>query len=301
MKRYKIGNIVWGLLFIVAAGMIVLHLMGLLGEFSVWSLLLSIPLAGGAVWSAIRREWWGMFMLMGFLVLIYRRNIEYALDISIGFWAIFGIAALLAIGCSLIFGKKGKKKLINVNLGHKNGKSYSRRTGENVRYKNSDRGNRGYDIHVSRGKKGKDVHIVNVDGEDVHVFNADDIGDDDDDGDEHTVENVSGDEIYFEERFSGTSKYISSENLSYVSIDNSFGSMEVYFDNATLSPEGAVVDISNSFGGVELYIPREWNVINNVSTSFGGTDAPERAQKEGAPTITICGSNSFGGVDVELI
>jgi len=117
----------------------------------------------------------------------------------------------------------------------------------------------------------------------------------------NTSETVTGEKLYFKERFTGTSKYISSDNLSYVQIINSFGGMEVYFDHCTLAPEGATMEIHNKFGGMELYIPRGWNIINRVSNSFSGVDCPKTQFTEGAPTLTISGDSTFGGVDVKLV
>jgi len=124
---------------------------------------------------------------------------------------------------------------------------------------------------------------------DIHSFNG------------STSETVTGEKLYFKERFTGTSKYITSENLSYVQITNSFGGMEVYFDNATLAPEGATVEIYNRFGGLELYVPRSWNIVDRMSNTFSGVDCPATQQNPGAPTLTLTGVSTFGGVDVKLV
>jgi len=115
------------------------------------------------------------------------------------------------------------------------------------------------------------------------------------------AESADGERIYFAESFTGAEKYIRSENLSYVSVKNSFGGTEIYFESAKLSPDGCVVDVENSFGGVELYIPHGWNVSEQIVNFMGGTDCPGTRYTEGAPTITIRGRNSFGGVDIVFV
>ena len=238
-KKKSFGHILWGVLFIAAAGLIVLHLLGLLGELGLWTLLISVPITIGAIHSLVKRQWSGLFFSLAILVFIYRRHIEQGVDISINLWALFGIATLLSIGFHILFGKRGSK----------------------------------------------------VDIPFIHVGHGDFAG----------AKAVDGEKVYFAESFTGTSKYIHSSNLSYVSIQNSFGGMEVHFNQAQLADEGAIVDLKNSFGGVDLFIPRHWNVSLQVSSFLGGVDCPQKPWVEGAPTIIIQGSNSFGGVDVEFV
>ena len=241
MKKMKFGSIIWGLLFIAAAGVIVLNVFGLLGAINTWTLLVSIPIAAGVIYSATKMAWEGMFLLLALLTFIYRGHIESAFDVRISIWALLGIALLLAVGFKIIFGKRKNKKWYHMGFG----------------------------------------------------FDSDDDCDE-----EYDTESADGEKIWFKGKFTGSSKYITSENLSYVSIKNSFGGMEVYFENATLSPNGAVVDIENEFGGLELYIPRDWNVVNNISNFAAGTDCPKFSSDDGAPKITLRGSNRFGGIDV---
>ncbi|MCL2409420.1 MAG: cell wall-active antibiotics response protein [Oscillospiraceae bacterium] len=237
-KRIRPSNVFWGIWFIAAAGVIVLHVFGHLGEVNVWSLLIGTPVAALAIASAVKMEWLSMFVQLGILVFIFRRPIEGLLDIRINFWALAGIVALLSIGFHTIFGK------------------------------------------------GKFAATISLDGTREY----------------HDKEDADGEKLYFAGKFGGSSKYINSDNLSYVSVKNKFGGMEIYFENATLSTEGAVVEVENSFGGVELYIPRGWNIVDQMDSSFaGGVDIPKTSHTDGAPTITLHGTNSFGGIEVVLV
>ena len=114
-------------------------------------------------------------------------------------------------------------------------------------------------------------------------------------------ESVSGENVLIKGKFSGTSKYITSKNLKYVEISNEFGGMEVYFDGAELSADGAIVDVHNKFGGVELYIPRRWNIVTDISSFVGGVESPKHSDDPNSPTITIRGNNSVGGVSIILV
>ena len=52
--------------------------------------------------------------------------------------------------------------------------------------------------------------------------------------------------------FGGVSRYLYADNLETVSLACNFGGMEIYFDQAQLSPDGAKVHLNCMFGGIEL-------------------------------------------------
>ena len=154
-------------------------------------------------------------------------------------------------------------------------------------------------------KKSSNRTFFNLGGINIGVHHTDDDGNviigKDGDVFADSTETVDGERLYFKCSFGGSSKYVTSDNLSYVSVKNSFAGMDVYLENATLAPGGAVVEIENSFGGVDIYVPRGWNVINEMRNSFGGTEVPSKTKNDGAPTLTIRGENSFGGIEVNLV
>jgi predicted membrane protein len=104
-------------------------------------------------------------------------------------------------------------------------------------------------------------------------------------------------------QFGGGSRYLHADSLETVMLDCSFGGLEVYFDHVTLSPNGAEAFLSCKFGAIELYVPRHWRIIENMSASLGGVDVNGRREvvDENAPTLTISGNVSFGGVEVHRI
>ena len=106
------------------------------------------------------------------------------------------------------------------------------------------------------------------------------------------------DRFYFSTSFSSGVKYIDSDNLEVVILECSFGSMKVYFDNASIPSGNATVELDVSFGGVELYVPRHWNVVNQADTAFGGVDEKNRCTTTGSPVLTLTGDVSFSGVTI---
>ena len=79
--------------------------------------------------------------------------------------------------------------------------------------------------------------------------------------------------------------------------------MEVYFDNVTLSPNGAEVNVNCSFGSVERYVPSHWRVIDDLNSSLANAEVSRKLQSNDAdaPTIRVTGSVSLGNVEVKRI
>ncbi|MCL1877770.1 MAG: hypothetical protein FWF80_02835 [Defluviitaleaceae bacterium] len=99
--------------------------------------------------------------------------------------------------------------------------------------------------------------------------------------------------------FGGTTKHFTSDNFTYGSVDCNFGGVDVYMNEATLSPSGGTLHLSLNFGSIDIYVPRDWNVVQNIAVSAGavGEDGKCTATPD-SPTLTIAGSISFGGVDI---
>ena len=118
-----------------------------------------------------------------------------------------------------------------------------------------------------------------------------------------TVDYVDDNELDCKVSFGASSKYIHSQDLQKAYLKCSFGALEVYFDDAQLNPEGAEIFLDCSFGAIEMYVPKEWRIIEKVSTSLGGIDINNRrfSYDENSPTLTLTGNISFGGVDVKSI
>lgn len=107
--------------------------------------------------------------------------------------------------------------------------------------------------------------------------------------------------VFFRNSFGASTKYINSDEFEFAQLECSFGGLKVYFDNAVIKNGNATVQLDVSFGGVELYIPKTWNVINQVETTFGGVDEKNRNQSSGTPVLTLMGDVSFSGVTIIYI
>lgn len=108
-------------------------------------------------------------------------------------------------------------------------------------------------------------------------------------------------EVNLYTKFSGSVKYITSENLKTVNLDCSFGALKVYFDNAKIDGNEATVNLNLNFGGAELYIPKEWSIINNVSCSVGGIDEKGQNDRTSNIKLILKGKINFSGVEIIYI
>lgn len=115
------------------------------------------------------------------------------------------------------------------------------------------------------------------------------------------TESLNEDVITSKTSFSGGTKYLYSKNLKRADFEVHFGGLKVYFDQVTLSPEGADVNIDASFSGIELFIPRHWNVINDISASVGGVDMKGIRSELTGPTLRLHGHITCSGVEIRYI
>ncbi len=103
--------------------------------------------------------------------------------------------------------------------------------------------------------------------------------------------------------FGSSSLYLHAEALTRGSFSVSFGELTVYFDDAKLDPGGAQVNVQCSFGEMRLMIPRHWRVLDNISSALANVARNERYAnpEEGAPTLRLTGSVSFGEIKIDYV
>ena len=116
-----------------------------------------------------------------------------------------------------------------------------------------------------------------------------------------SIETITENDMEFRTSFGSSIKYVNSDDFNRARLDCSFGGLSVYFDNAMIQNDHAVIEIQASFSGVELYLPRGWNVVNHLETSFGGVDEKNKNNTTGSPVVTLVGNISFAGVSIIYI
>lgn len=105
-------NVVNGIGFLVAAAFVIVGSMGILGEISVFKLLLSFVLVLILIKSTLRLRWTPMLFSLAFLAILYDDLLKIQ---KLTPWPVLGAALLGSIGLNMIFGKKHGE--FHVNFG----------------------------------------------------------------------------------------------------------------------------------------------------------------------------------------
>ena len=107
--------------------------------------------------------------------------------------------------------------------------------------------------------------------------------------------------VGFKNSFGASIKYINTDSFEQADFNCSFGAMKVYFDNAIMSNENAIVRINASFSGIELYIPKTWSVNDKTNVFLGAVSEKNRSNQTTTNTLTLVGDISFSGVEIIYI
>ncbi len=70
--------------------------------------------------------------------------------------------------------------------------------------------------------------------------------------------------------FGGGHKFIVSDNFQGGNVTAIFGGSEIDLTRCKLAPGQNVLEVTAIFGGTTLIVPKEWNVVINVTPLFGG-------------------------------
>lgn len=103
--------------------------------------------------------------------------------------------------------------------------------------------------------------------------------------------------------FGGGTKIISSNNFQGGSITAIFGGSEINLINCQLAEGDNVLDVLCIFGGTTIILPKEWNVVINVTSVLGGFSNKAIRNPsiviDQSRTLHIKGLAMFGGGEVK--
>ena len=139
------------------------------------------------------------------------------------------------------------------------------------------------------GKKKKNVEIDIDMGDGQFAFGGD------------SSEQCHGEQIRVENNFGTAIRYINSDDFKGAELENKFGSLSVYFDNAIIQTGSASVNVDNNFGETKLYIPKEWKVVDNLPHAFGSVNMKGRCEGTSNCVLYLNGSTDFGTVTIYYI
>ena len=114
-----------------------------------------------------------------------------------------------------------------------------------------------------------------------------------------TSDFVDGDYVRCENQFGTTAKYVNSEHFAQADIENHFGSLNVYFDNAIMGNFSASVKVENNFGETNLYFPATWRIECRQNCAFGSVIMKGHgSENTDAPLVRLDAEANFGAVNV---
>ena len=105
--------------------------------------------------------------------------------------------------------------------------------------------------------------------------------------------------IVLENLFNSTSKYVNSAAFSSARLENSFGSANIYFDNATVYNGEATIDLENNFGKMNIYLPGTWRASIRQESAFGHVSIHGEPNRDmDAPHVIIKAESNFGELNI---
>lgn len=101
--------------------------------------------------------------------------------------------------------------------------------------------------------------------------------------------------------FSGIKRRFESQEFRGGKVTVLFGGVELDFTQAKLAGKKATVELTAIFGGIELWVPREWEVVVDSSSIFGGVEDKRKAipSTEIEATLFVRATAIFGGIDIK--
>lgn len=103
--------------------------------------------------------------------------------------------------------------------------------------------------------------------------------------------------------FGGGTKLISSDNFQGGNVTAIFGGSELNFMNCHLAEGENVIDVLCLFGGTTIIVPKEWNVVVNVTSILGGFSNKSIRNPsvvvDQTRTLYIKGLAMFGGGEIK--
>jgi predicted membrane protein len=122
-------------------------------------------------------------------------------------------------------------------------------------------------------------------------------------GFEYETSKINKDKIDDVSIFGGGHKIISSNNFQGGNVTAIFGGSEINLINCQLAEGENILDVLCVFGGTTIILPKEWNVVVNVTSILGGFSNKSIRNPsiviDQSRTLHIKGLAMFGGGEVK--
>ena len=271
----KARRMMLGIGLLVLAGGIVGRKMGIIPDLPVGKMIVC-GIAGVLAVDGIRHK--NFFLMLLPLAFIARMAGNYlGIFTGFGMFESLGIAAIAAAGLTFICGSGTRKSI-------------------------GSRGNGGYinDWNPTNGGQGGQSGQGGKSG--LPGFLRGEVGPVENNGavqENYGTPADDGEDIKISNSFGKLTRYLHSENLKRVKIDNGFGNCIVYYDNVYVDENGSRLEISNGFGQVNVYIPPFYRFRMKQDNGFGSINVFGNCSLDpNAPLIDAKVDNGMGKVNI---
>ena len=99
--------------------------------------------------------------------------------------------------------------------------------------------------------------------------------------------------------FNSTSKYVNATSFSSANLENTFGSANVYFNNANVYNGEGTIELENNFGRMNIYLPGKWRATISQESAFGHVSIHGEPNRDmDAPHVVIKAESNFGELNI---
>lgn len=112
-----------------------------------------------------------------------------------------------------------------------------------------------------------------------------------------TIEHA--DQVNADATFSGMKLQNDSRSFKGGKVSVMFGGVELDLREAVMDGPEATITISASFGGVELRVPREWQVVVQMTATMGAVQDSSAPPAAPSHRLILRGEALFGGVEIK--
>jgi len=107
------------------------------------------------------------------------------------------------------------------------------------------------------------------------------------------------DEVNVDATFSGIKLQNDSRTFKGGKIAVTFGGLELDLREAAMDGPEATIDISATFSGIELRIPRDWQVVVQLTATMGAVHDKTAPPASPSHRLVLRGETLFGGVEIK--
>lgn len=293
----KVKRTLLGIGLIILAALLVLKGIGIIAAIPIGFIVLALVGTGFIIKGIKRRNFFMIFIPAAILANYVLSHFGAALSAvipgavngSFGLVSVVGVAALFSIGMTALFGKRknvdyNKNNYVNDSQGGNNRAGGFGGAGGAGGFGGGAAGASGFGSSSMRSP-GKTLDAHYQDNREVI------------DADFRPVDD--GEYIKIDNGFSTQTRYLNSQSLRQVKIENGFGTCVVYYDNICNAEQTSELRIDNGFGRVDVYIPPFFGFRMKQDNGFGSINvhgAPNEAPD--APIVDAKIKNGMGQVNI---